>query len=79
MKIYPYYISSFLFLFFLLLVKTGYAQETAEKTYRQEIHVDLFQLIFLPGIEVSYERFIDPQSSWGISGFINFDRGLKQG
>ncbi len=79
MKISPYFISSFLLFFFLLLVKTGYAQETEEKIYRQEIRVDLFQLIVLPGIEVSYERFIDPQSSWGVSGFINFDGGLEQG
>ena len=79
MKINLQYISFFLLFFFLLFVKTGYAQEAEEKIHRQEIRLDLFQLIILPGIEVSYERFIDPQSSWGVSGFINFDGGLEQG
>ncbi len=38
-----------------------------------EIRLDIFQLIVLPGIDVSYEHFIDEVSSWGISGFVNFN------
>ena len=39
---------------------------------KQEIRLDLFQLIVLPGIYVSYERFIDNLSSWRVTAFINF-------
>ena len=40
---------------------------------KQEVKLDIFQLIVLPGIEIAYERFIDNYSSWGVNGFINFD------
>lgn len=40
---------------------------------KHEVRLDIFQLIVLPGIDVSYERFIDDLSSWGVSAFINFD------
>ena len=40
---------------------------------KQEVRLDLFQLIVLPGIDITYERFIDDLSSWGVTGFINFD------
>ena len=45
---------------------------------KQEVKLDIFQLIVLPGIEVVYERFIDDYSSWGINGFINFDYDASQ-
>ena len=38
-----------------------------------EFKLDIFQLIILPGIEITYERYIDDYSSWGVNGFINFD------
>ena len=67
-----------IFLLLLFSVK-GYSQEVEEKIYHHEIRVDLFQLIFLPGIELTYERFIDPQSSLGVTAFVNFDEDLDQG
>lgn len=45
---------------------------------KQEIRLDLFQLIVLPGIDVSYERFIDDLSSWGVTAFINFDNEFSE-
>ena len=60
----------------LLFSVKGYSQEVEEKIYHHEIRVDLFQLIVLPAIELTYERFIDPQSSWGITVFVNFDNSM---
>jgi hypothetical protein len=45
---------------------------------KQEIRLDLFQLIVLPGIYVSYERFIDNLSSWRVTAFINFDNEFSE-
>jgi hypothetical protein len=36
-------------------------------------------LVILPGIELSYERFIDDLSSWGVTGFFNFDARFYKG
>ena len=33
----------------------------------------------MPGLDVSYERFVDDISSWGISGFLNFDPNFNEG
>ena len=59
----------------LLFIFKGYSQEVEEKIYHHEIRVDLFQLIVLTEIELTYEHFIDPQSSWGVTAFFNFDKG----
>ena len=64
-----------IFLLLLFSVK-GYSQEVEEKIYQHEIRVDFFQLIVLPAIELTYERFIDPQSSWGVTVFVNFDNSM---
>ncbi|MEL0300799.1 MAG: hypothetical protein VW976_02775 [Flavobacteriaceae bacterium] len=45
---------------------------------KQEVRLDLFQLIVLPGIDITYERFIDDLSSWGVTGFINFDNEFSE-
>jgi hypothetical protein len=45
---------------------------------KHEIRLDLFQLIVLPGIDVSYERFIDDLSSWGVTAFINLDNEFSE-
>jgi len=45
---------------------------------QQEIRLDLFQLIILPGIDASYERFIDNVSSWGVTAFIYFDNEFSE-
>ncbi len=60
----------------------AYGQNTASKdslnpTY--EVRLDIFQLVILPGIELSYERFIDDLSSWGVTGFYNFDSEFYEG
>ena len=47
-------------------------------TSKHEIRLDIFQLIVLPGIDVSYEHYIDDLSSWGITGFINFDSEFSE-
>ena len=46
---------------------------------KHEIRLDIFQLIILPGFDISYEHFIDPVSSWGVTGFVNLDSNLSEG
>ena len=33
----------------------------------------------MPGFDISYEHFIDPVSSWGVTGFVNLDSNLSEG
>ena len=40
---------------------------------QQEIKLDIFDALALKTIEVSYENYLDDQSSIGISGLINFE------
>ncbi len=41
---------------------------------QQEIKLDVFDALALKTIEITYERYIDEQSSFGISGLINFEK-----
>ncbi|MBL4905351.1 MAG: DUF3575 domain-containing protein [Flavobacteriaceae bacterium] len=41
---------------------------------QQEIKIDLFDALALKTIEVSYERYLNEESSVGISAFINFEK-----
>lgn len=41
---------------------------------QQEIKLDIFDALFLKTIEVSYEKYIDETSSFGISALINFEK-----
>ena len=41
---------------------------------QQEIKIDIFDALALKTIEVSYEKYLDEQSSVGISGLINFEK-----
>ncbi|WKD85133.1 hypothetical protein KCTC32516_00472 [Polaribacter huanghezhanensis] len=41
---------------------------------QQEVKLDIFDALVLKTIEVSYEKYIDETSSFGISGFINFEK-----
>ncbi len=41
---------------------------------QQEIKLDIFDALALKTIEVSYEYYLDDQSSIGISGLINFEK-----
>ena len=58
---------SFLLLsfFFCLSINAQNKEAKDSLTAKQEIRLDIFQLIVLPGIDVSYELFIDDLSSWG--------------
>ena len=72
---------SLLFLpFFFCLFSNAQEKETEEKTStNHEVRLDVFHLIVLPGIDVSYEHFIDNLSSWGVTGFLNFDNAFSEG
>ena len=41
---------------------------------QQEIKLDIFDALVLKSIEVSYEKYIDDTTSFGVSGFINFEK-----
>ena len=41
---------------------------------QQEIKLDIFDALALKTIEVSYEKYIDETSSFGISALINFEK-----
>ncbi|NVK53575.1 MAG: hypothetical protein HWD85_11620 [Flavobacteriaceae bacterium] len=47
---------------------------TAITQAQQEIKVDLFDALVLKSVEITYERYLDEQSSVGISGFLNFEK-----
>ena len=72
---------NFIFLVLTILFSININAQKREATdslnTKQEVRLDLFQLIVLPGIDVSYERFIDNLSSWGVTAFINIDYILK--
>lgn len=61
------------FLFFSVALSAQNSLETDSIQPKNELKLDIFQLIVLPGIEITYERFIDDYSSWGVTGFVNFD------
>lgn len=66
----------FLSISFLLVFSSLHAQSEVEiepLPSKHELRLDIFQLVVLPGIEITYERFIDDYSSWGVNGFVNFD------
>lgn len=41
---------------------------------QQEIKLDIFDALVLKTVEVSYEKYIDETSSFGISALINFEK-----
>jgi len=41
---------------------------------QQEIKIDIFDALVLKTVEVSYEKYIDDTSSFGISALINFEK-----
>ena len=61
----------FTFLFFLL-VKSGYAQETEEKIYHQEIRLDLFSTHFFTRNRSLIWSFHWPPIELGYCLFVNF-------
>ena len=40
---------------------------------KQEIKVNILDLLIVPAIGITYERYINPYSSYGIYGFVNFN------
>lgn len=41
---------------------------------QQELKLDIFDALALKTIEISYEHYLNDQSSVGVSGFINFEK-----
>ena len=41
---------------------------------QQEIKLDIFDALALKTVEISYERYLNDQSSVGVSGFLNFEK-----
>ena len=40
---------------------------------KQEIKINILDLLIVPAIGITYERYINPYSSYGIYGFVNFN------
>jgi hypothetical protein len=52
----------------IAIVSASFAQA------QQEIKLDIFDALALKTIQISYERYLDEQSSVGISGMLNFEK-----
>ena len=65
-------------IFFSMSINAQNTEAIDSLNTKQEVRLDLFQLILLPGIDITYERFIDDLSSWGVTGFINFDNEFSE-
>ena len=73
-------LSFFLVTFFALGNLSAQEEQPKDSVQaKHEVRLDIFQLIVLPGIELSYEHYIDDVSSWGVSTFFNFDRSYSEG
>lgn len=74
------YFCTLLFISTLFFSALSFAQEQKKGSLnsKNEIRLDIFQLLIMLGLEVSYERFIDDVSSWGVSGFLNFDPNFNE-
>jgi hypothetical protein len=55
-------------LFTLAIITASFTQA------QQEIQIDIFDALALKTVEITYERYLDEQSSIGISGMINFEK-----
>ena len=56
------------FLFTIAVLTASFTQA------QQEIKLDIFDALALKTVEVSYERYLDEQSSVGISALLNFEK-----
>ena len=74
------YFCTLLFISTVLFSALSFAQEQTKDSLnpKNEIRLDIFQLLIMPGLDISYERFIDEVSSWGVSGFLNFDPNFNE-
>ena len=41
---------------------------------KQEIKVNILDLLIVPAIGITYERYINPYSSYGVFSFIHFNQ-----
>ena len=57
---------------FLLLIVISTASFTQAQ---QEIKLDIFDALALRTVEISYEKYIDETSSFGLSVLFNFETG----
>jgi len=58
-------------LIFLITFGLTAQQNESSKIIESELNINLFSLLIFESLEVTYEHYIDNQSSYGISGFIN--------
>ncbi len=55
-----------------------FAQEDKSETIslqtleKNELKLNMFELLVMPAIGITYERYINPTSSFGAYGFVNF-------
>ena len=72
-------------LFYSLVFISGalFAQEDKSETIllqtleKNELKLNMFELLVMPAIGITYERYINPTSSFGAYGFFNF--GIDEG
>lgn len=72
-------------LFFGLVFISGalFAQEDNNETIslqifeKRELKLNMLELLVMPAIGITYERYINPTSSYGAYGFVNF--GIDEG
>jgi hypothetical protein len=72
-------------LFYSLVFISGalFAQEDNSETIslqtleKNELKLNMFELLIMPAIGITYERYINPTSSFGAYGFVNF--GIDEG
>lgn len=50
-----------------------YKEIVADDAPQNELKINLLEILIMPAIGITYERFINQHSSFGAYGFINFD------
>ena len=61
---------------FLLTTCLCFAQEETEhqeQLSENELKINMFEILVMPAVGITYERFITNNSSWGAYGFVNFN------
>ena len=66
------------FLFVLLIITLSYGQQNFDPEQdsplpKNELKLNMLELLVMPAIGITYERFINDHSSYGIYGFVSFD------
>jgi hypothetical protein len=50
-----------------------YKEIVADNAPQNELKINLLEILIMPAIGITYERFINQHSSFGAYGFISFD------